>query len=457
MKSKKLILNEEVIRILEMMNIESKKSKLLTESIVDDIAQGIIRLSVKSGDDVATSLSKIEREFGVPKGTLNSGDIAKLSTKSGASDVVIKIVDNLSPNQLKIFTEKVWTQLPEAQTAAKDVIDNLVTSKSTFTSDNLLKYLNDKSEIAITSPVKELNPLIKSLRKEFVDRSYESVKGKGVIDNVVGSAGKVSDSGSSSIDDMVAKIEESLSSGGRIPDDIDNTSLMSEVSKIMNEFKIKKPSGIANETLKQEITSQIQSQLSRYSASIDEAEQTFLKLSPSTKAETIKTAISKIDNAVGKSNNKFLSKSWAKAKGELGTPRMMWEWYKYAMSVSLVYYIGIDCGKEVLDTDVSSGKNVGGTIKTCVGNLVKSAFWLVSVPRDIYGAVFDDESSEMSNVGTYTNDAQGFEGFSKKNGWEYKTDAIWDVTTKSGWHDLKNGTWQEYTFSGNTFVAGKIE
>jgi hypothetical protein len=145
------------------------------------------------------------------------------------------------------------------------------------------------------------------------------------------------------------------------------------------------PSGIVNDTLKKEITAQIQSQLSRYSASIDEAEQAFLKLSPSAKAETIKTAIMKIDNAVGKSNNKFLSKSWSKAKGELGTPRMIWEWYKYAMSVSVVYYIGIDCGKKVLDTDVSSGKNVGETIKTCAGNLVKSAFWLVAIPRDIYG------------------------------------------------------------------------
>lgn len=189
MKNKNFILNEEVIRILEMMNIESKKSKLLTESIVDDIAQGIIRLSIKSGDDVATSLSKIEREFGVPKGTLDSGDITKLSTRGGAGEVMIKIVDNLSPNQLKIFANKVWKQLPEAQTAAKNVIDNLVTSKKTFTSDNLLKYLNDMSETAITSPVKELDPLIKLLRKEFVNRSYKSLKVKGVIDDVAGKVG----------------------------------------------------------------------------------------------------------------------------------------------------------------------------------------------------------------------------------------------------------------------------
>lgn len=408
MKNKNFILNEEVIRILEMMNIESKKSKLLTESIVDDIAQSIIRLSIKSGDDVATSLSKIEREFGVPKGILDSGDITKLSTRGGAEEVMIKIVDNLNPGQLKIFTNKVWKQLPEAHTAAKNVIDNLVTSKKTFTSDNLLKYLNDMSETAITSPVKELDPLIKLLRKEFVNRSYKSLKVKGVIDDIAGSASKISDGGSANIDDMVARIEESLSSGSRIPDNIDSTSLMSEVTKIMNEFKIKKPSGIVNDTLKKEITAQIQSQLSRYSASIDEAEQAFLKLSPSAKAETIKTAIMKIDNAVGKSNNKFLSKSWSKAKGELGTPRMIWEWYKYAMSVSVVYYIGIDCGKKVLDTDVSSGKNVGGTIKTCAGNLVKSAFWLVAIPRDIYGAVFGDKSNEV-----FTNDYAGCMSWAK--------------------------------------------
>lgn len=176
-----------------MMNVDSKKSNLLTESIVDDIAQGIVRISVKSGDDVATSLTKLEKDFGIPKGILDASDIAKLS-KGESKDVIIKIVNRLktNPAQLSKFTKKVWVQLYDAHIVAKNVIDGLITSKATFTSSNLTNYLTDMSKTVIKdSPVKGIEPLIDSLRKEFVDLSYKKLKDIGsVVDDVAGSAGK---------------------------------------------------------------------------------------------------------------------------------------------------------------------------------------------------------------------------------------------------------------------------
>jgi hypothetical protein len=204
MNNKKLILNEQIKRILEVMNVDSKNSKLLTESIVDDIAQGIVRLSVKSGDDLATSISKIERQFDVPKGILDYNDITKL-TKGQGKDVIIKVVNKSNPSQLMSFAKKVWVQIPEAHIAATNVVDGLVTAKKTYTTNNLLKYLNDMSETVITSPVKELDPLVKSLREIFVDNSYASLKTKGIIDDVAGSAGKTTTKVS---DDVNMKIDE---------------------------------------------------------------------------------------------------------------------------------------------------------------------------------------------------------------------------------------------------------
>jgi hypothetical protein len=59
------------------------------------------------------------------------------------------------------------------------------------------------SETAISSPVKELDPLIILLRKEFVDKSYTSLKTTGVIDDSIGATTKVGGDVSLKIDEIM--------------------------------------------------------------------------------------------------------------------------------------------------------------------------------------------------------------------------------------------------------------
>lgn len=191
MKDKNLILKEEVTRILEMMKIDSKKSQVLNESIIDDIISASVRYGVKSTDDVAVKITKLEKEFGLPKGTLKDVDILNLA-KGGkpAQDVVIKIITNLKGSNLTNFAKKVWGQLGgDVHKNAMDIIDGLKTSGKKYTYNEVMDYLNNMSETLIKSD-NQINNLVVALRKEFVDRSYDSLKGSGVVDDVLGSSSK---------------------------------------------------------------------------------------------------------------------------------------------------------------------------------------------------------------------------------------------------------------------------
>jgi hypothetical protein len=446
MKSKNLLLKEEVFRILEMMNIESKKTSLLTESIIDDIAQGVVRLGIKSGDDVATTLSKIEREFGVPAGVLDADDIRKLTSGTG-DDVITKIVKNMDPDQITKFANKIWGQLANAHTATKNVVDNLATSGQKYTSENLRRYLNDMSESIISSPVRELDPLVTALRKEFVDRSYDSLKGSGIIDDIAGSTGKIGDT----TDDLSKVLDNLENKIGPISDTADATTLMNQVTKIMDEFKIKTPSGIATDTLKKQIVAEIQGLLTR-STTIEEAEVAFLKMNnPAKQAKIIRTAVESIDKNISKGPS-WLKKSWDRAKPGFKSPKAVWEWYKYGMAISAVYYIAINCGGKLVEEPIS---NIQKTVKACANNVLKSLAWLYAVPVDIYKATTSGESSidsDTENVegGNFTNDYTGCINWAATKGKRceedgrggfvvYKADTPDDVTPAT----YQDGNWVE--------------
>jgi hypothetical protein len=204
MKDKSLILKEEVTRILEMMKIDSQKSKVLNESIVDDIIAITVKAGVKSTDDVATKIAKLEKELNIPKGTLNNSDIAKLA-KGGveAESVVVKIVNNLNSTDLTKLAKKVWGQLGgDVHKNAMNIIDGLKTSGKKYTSSDAMDYLNSMSETLIKSD-SQINDLVVALRKEFVDRSYNSLKTSSVIDDVSGMSSKIGNDVSLKIDEII--------------------------------------------------------------------------------------------------------------------------------------------------------------------------------------------------------------------------------------------------------------
>jgi hypothetical protein len=413
MKHKSLILKEEVTRILEMMNIDSQKSQVLNESIIDDIIGLAVKYGVKSADDVATKIAKLEKELNIPKGTLNKDDIAKLA-KGGveAESVVVKIVNNLNSTDLTKLAKKVWGQLGgDVHKNAMNIIDGLKTSGKKYTSSDAMDYLNKMSETLIKSD-NQINDLVVALRKEFVDRSYNSLKTSGVIDDVVGVSSKttnISDELSNAMDNLKNKI-------GDIPDDVSSDELMVVVNKLMGEFKLKLPPSVTTDTLKKQIADEIQAILKRPTP-IDEAERAFLGASPARQAEILKTTTKKLDSQIDKTPNWF-KKQWEIEKARFTSPRAVWIWYKRMVIASAVYYIGVDCGSKVLDAQPSDAKDVA---KACAANVLKSLFWLVAIPRDLWSWFTEDEeggetettSSETTNL---TGDLSGCIKFAATKG-----------------------------------------
>jgi hypothetical protein len=415
MKHKSLILKEEVTRILEMMNIDSQKSQVLNESIIDDIIGLAVKYGVKSADDVATKIAKLEKELNIPKGTLNKDDIAKLA-KGGveAESVVVKIVNNLNSTDLTKLAKKVWGQLGgDVHKNAMNIIDGLKTSGKKYTSSDAMDYLNKMSETLIKSD-NQINDLVVALRKEFVDRSYNSLKTSGVIDDVVGVSSKttnISDELSNAMDNLKNKI-------GDIPDNISSDELMVVVNKLMDEFKLKLPPSIATDTLKKQMADEIQTILKRPTP-IDEVERAFLGASPARQAEILKTTIKKLDNQIDKTPNWF-KKQWEIEKNKFKSPRALWTWYKTRLLASVVYYMAIDCGSKALDTK-SESEDIKKTAKACGANVIKSLFWMVAIPRDIWSWFTEDEeggetettSSETTN---FTGDLSGCIKFAATKG-----------------------------------------
>jgi hypothetical protein len=225
----KLILNEEIKRILEVMNVNSKNSKLLTESIIDDVIGIILKYGAKSGDDVATSIKKIESQFGVKLDVL---DIKKL-VKGDTKGVLIKIINSFTPKQLSNFTSKVWNELPNLETKSNGIVGNIVKSKKTYTSKNLKNYLNDESKILIPDQVEPFQKVVIGLRKKFITDSFNSLKNYGVINDITTSAGKSVDNVASKVSDVL-KIDMSKDNLLKFIDDEfpGNTLMKQDIEKI---------------------------------------------------------------------------------------------------------------------------------------------------------------------------------------------------------------------------------
>jgi hypothetical protein len=185
MNNKEIII-EEVQRILQIMEVSEKTTPLLNEGIIDDVIQGIVKVGTKSGDDALVVISKLEREFGIPKGVLDSDDVFDLI--KGTSDeqiaVLSKIINKMGPKQVDDLAQKVWSQLSETHIQ----MDNIVRSIKDSNTKISPKYIDDMADATIKSKEPGFDPLIESLKSQFKKRMNDSLKG--YID-VAGSSSKV--------------------------------------------------------------------------------------------------------------------------------------------------------------------------------------------------------------------------------------------------------------------------
>jgi hypothetical protein len=389
----KVILKEEVRRILEMMEVSEKKSNLLNEGIIDDVVQGLVKVGTKSGDDILTVLTKLEDEIGIPKGVLDSDDVLDLikGTSNEQIAVLSKIVQNLGPTQLENLTSKVWGQLKDVHTNMLNGVTSIKSSGGKITPNDI----DEMSEIAISSTKPGFEPLINALRKEFKTKMTKSLEG--YID-VSGYAGK-----SKNIIDNTADIDKEI-------DDLINNS-----NKNLDSFNLLKKQLQAGKGWKRltqsqkNVVNETIDTLSRQGKNIKDIEFDAKKLI----LEYIKDPKIKID--IPKTFWKTWDSIWSRKK-----------------SIAII-------GGLLLIAGYGLKESVKWTLETAEegGEGVKE-WW--NEPES------EEQNRENNGSLTYTNDLTGFKKWVNDKGY---SDA--EISGGEAWYKDVNGEWQQAFYSNNSW------
>lgn len=389
----KVILKEEVRRILEMMEVSEKKSNLLNEGIIDDVVQGLVKVGTKSGDDILTVLTKLEDEIGIPKGVLDSDDVLDLikGTSNEQIAVLSKIVQNLGPTQLENLTSKVWGQLKDVHTNMLNGVTSIKSSGGKITPNDI----DEMSEIAISSAKPGFEPLINALRKEFKTKMTKSLEG--YID-VSGYAGK-----SKNIIDNTADIDKEI-------DDLINNS-----NKNLDSFNLLKKQLQAGKGWKRltqsqkNVVNETIDTLSRQGKNIKDIEFDAKKLI----LEYIKDPKIKID--IPKTFWKTWDSIWSRKK-----------------SIAII-------GGLLLIAGYGLKESVKWTLETAEegGEGVKE-WW--NEPES------EEQNRENNGSLTYTNDLTGFKKWVNDKGY---SDA--EISGGEAWYKDVNGEWQQAFYSNNSW------
>jgi hypothetical protein len=389
------ILKEEVRRILEMMEVSEKKSKLLNEGIIDDVVQGVVKLGTKSGDDVLTVLAKLEDELGIPKGVLDSDDIFDLikGTSNEQITILSKIVKNMGQKQLDNLTTKVWAQLKDVHTNMLNGVTSIKSSGGKITT----KDIDEMSEIAISSTKPGFDPLINALRKEFKTKMTKSLEG--YID-ASGSAGKIRNVADNSAD-IDKEIENILNNSNK---NLDSFNLLKKQLQVGGGWKKLSLAqrNVVNETI---------DTLSKQGKNIKEIEFDAKKLI----LEYLKNPKTKID--LPKSFWGMWDSVWARKKS-------------IAIIGGLLLLAGYGVKESVkwtLETAEEGGEGV----------------------KEWYNEPESEEKRKEESSGepsTYTNDLTGLKNWSKDSGY---TDA--EISGGEAWYKDTNGEWQQAFYSNNSW------
>lgn len=389
----KVILKEEIQRILEMMEVSEKKSNLLNEGIIDDVVQGLVKVGTKSGDDVLTVLTKLENEIGVPKGVLDSDDILDLikGTSNEQIAVLSKIVQNLGPTQLENLTTKVWGQLKDVHTNMLNGVTSIKSSGGKITPNDI----DEMSEIAISSTKPGFEPLINALRKEFKTKITKSLEG--YID-VSGSAGKAGNVTNNSVD-IDKEIDDLLNNSNK---NLDAFNLLKKQLQAGRGWKKLSSSqkNIINETI---------DTLSKQGKNIKDIEFDAKKLildylkDPKTKVDLPKTFWKSWDSV------------WSRKK-----------------SIAII-------GGLLLIAGYGLKESVKWTLETAeeAGEGVKE-WW--NEPES------EEQNKENNGSLTYTNDLTGFKKWVNDKGY---SDA--EISGGEAWYKDVNGEWQQAFYSNNSW------
>jgi hypothetical protein len=185
----KNILTEEIVRIMEIMGVSADSSSIITESIVDDLISGGIKVLGDSSD--ATKFTKkIGDEYGIP---VNSSEIkkqidefVKTTNPTRKQQIFIELIDEMNIEGIKKLSNQLL-DTTKVQKIINDEIDiiqksidsgNFTLSSGELDYNSIYRYINDEIDVQIKTSNSKLQRLADTLKQQIKNRISKSTGSK---------------------------------------------------------------------------------------------------------------------------------------------------------------------------------------------------------------------------------------------------------------------------------------
>ena len=412
MKQKSL-LTEEIGRILEMMGINESASKvLLTESIIDDIVQAAVKSFSKSGDDAATVIGKLESEFDVPAGTLNSGRVSELLNPATnavrKSKIFGEIVSKMGDTGIAKLSQDMISNSPEITKFSDDMLTTInkgiddgtfVKADGTVDVDEINEFIDESldntvrlTDVNYTKLSDQLKADLKNTTNSKVNTTKTTKAGSDEP-----TFGKVGKTGLELYNEVAEKLQKS-EAFNKLPSDVRSKYL-----------KYLKAEAEGNPTMG----------VKELAEKYDARAQKYMSPTRWKKFKAWKAGLS--DTQRYALNAMIVFGAIGGLGGLAQVVPGMWEFIKESGDVITGGFDEFDWDEVVKAWE--SGETDGG-----------------------------DEDEEEETTTEFENTQDGWKEFSNSKGWSTPDESLWDSSTDSGWKKESNGEWIEYTFKDGKFI-----
>lgn len=446
------LLNEELIRIWEIMGINGNR-KLINESYIDELMNLVITAASKGGPDLVQNSGKriqnVIQEFPYFKG-VDAGDISKIA-KGGteALPVLKKVISNLPAEELTKLADDITSKSPE--------IKNLVTDQFGGLSERIGKEMNkqdvlDYIDSNINNWVKSTDAdvpqsLIDQIRKNVANdlkvkfNRYPDVGpfpySSGVVDDVADDVSKLMDEIDDTTEDVILpKVESQLKT------QIKNS----------DKFKdLKLPSNVDADDLADQVSKNVAAKIKKQVEMVDP--KVWDALTPTKQLEYLETALSELKK-VNPTSFEKIKKYVVDFFTTNPDKKLKWSRAKQLWIAGMIPVAAYQI-KDVVDT-VKDGGNAGDIGISVADGVLKTTLWPANLLT--FGQI-DLESDYLDSL-------KSFEKFTTDNGLTTPENAM-DMTDKQGTSyyvmklvgppDNRKEEWVEYVYNSSlgNFVEKK--
>ena len=450
------LLNEELVRIWEIMGVKGNKS-LIKESYIDDILDLIVTAAKKGGPDLvqnnAKRVQKIIDEFPYLKG-VDAGDITTLAKGGDAAlPVLKKVIGNLPAQELAQFTDDIIQRSPEIKNLVTDQFAGLKNEigLGNMTKGDALDYVDAQIDSWIKATDSDVpQSLIDQLRRNV---AYD-VKWK--LNTELPDVGPFPSGAFDDVDDVADDVSTLMDEIDDASDDVTFTpkvesELKTQIAK-SDAFKdVKLPSNVKADDLADQVSKRIAEKLKKQVEMVNP--KVWDALPPTTQFKYLDSAMSEL-----KEINPTLYEKWRKKVikffTEDPTKKLKWSRAKQLWIAGMVPVAAYQI-KDIVNT-VNMDGNAGDIGISVADGVLKTVLWPAQIIT--FGTIQLEKD--------YLDSLKSFEQFAIDNEFATAENAM-DMTDKEGTQyflkklvgppDNRKEQWVEYVYNSSlgNFVEKK--